>query len=173
MTPDIDPTRGSDESVVHASDEAAALIERLTAERDEAIQAYKRSLADFANYQRRAGEAEIRARDSGVIYAARMLMPVLDQIDMSLMQDASKVTVEHLLQAKSMIKGELNKSLEKLGIDRIEPKPGDEFDPHSQEAVMRQALPGVAANHVAMCLQVGYRLGEMTLRPAKVSVTPE
>jgi molecular chaperone GrpE len=172
MTPDMDPFPDAD-AFVQANDETAALIERLTAERDEAIQSYKRSLADFANFQRRASESELRARDGGVMYVARLLMPVLDQMELSLMQDKSKMNVEQLLQATAMLRGEMNKALEKAGIDRIEPKPGDEFDPHFHEAVMRQALSGVEPNHVAALLQVGYRLGDMTLRPAKVSVTPE
>ena len=171
MTPDTDPFDAN--AFVQANDETAALIERLTAERDEAIEKHKRALADFANFQRRASESELRARDGGVMYIARLLMPVLDQMELSLMQDKSKMTVEQLLQATSMLRGEMNKSLEKAGIERIDPKPGDEFDPHFHEAVMRQAVAGVEPNHVAACLQVGYRLGEMTLRPAKISVTPE
>ncbi|MDZ4829171.1 MAG: nucleotide exchange factor GrpE [Phycisphaerae bacterium] len=155
------------------SEELAVLIERLSAERDDAIELRKRSLADFVNFQRRASESELRARDGGIMYLARLLMPVLDQMDLSLAQNTATMTIEQLLQAISMVRSEMNKALEKSGIERVAPKSGDEFDPHSQEAVMRQPIAGVAPNHVAMCFQVGYRLGEMTLRPAKVSVTPE
>lgn len=158
---------------VVANEDTAALIERLTQERDEAIDSRKRALADFVNYQRRAGESELRARDGGIMMVARYLMPALDHMDLTLLQKVEAMSVEQLLQATSMLRTELNKALAKSGIERIEPKAGDEFDPHFHEAVMRQPMDGVAANHIAACFQVGYRLGDMTLRPAKVSVTPE
>ncbi|MFO0826992.1 MAG: nucleotide exchange factor GrpE [Phycisphaerales bacterium] len=176
-TPDVDPNSNPDASddapVVQATDETAALIERLVAERDEALESRKRALADFVNFQRRASESELRARDGGVMYLARLLMPVLDQMDLALAQNTANLSTAQLLQAISMVRGEMNKALEKGGIERVAPKAGDEFDPHFHEAVMRQPMEGVAPNHVAMCLQAGYRLGEMTLRPAKVSVAPE
>jgi molecular chaperone GrpE len=163
----------SDDATVLANEETAALIERLTAERDEALAAYKRALADFANFQRRASESELRARDGGIVYIARALMPVLDQMDLALAQNTAALTVEQMLQAIAMVRAEMNKALEKSGIERIAPPAGAEFDPHHHEAVMRQPLDGVEPGRIATCFQVGYRLGDMTLRPAKISVTPD
>jgi molecular chaperone GrpE len=155
-----------------ADEETAALIERLTQERDEAHAAYKRALADFANFQRRANDNELRARDGGMIFVARSLMPVLDSMDLSLAQNAATVTVEQMMQAISMLRSEMNRALEKSGIQRIEPKRGDEFDPHLHEAVMQQPADGLEGGRIAATFQVGYQLGESRLRPAKVSVTP-
>jgi molecular chaperone GrpE len=155
-----------------ADEETAALIERLTQERDEAHAAYKRALADFANFQRRANDTELRARDGGMIFVARSLMPVLDSMDLSLAQNAATVTVEQMMQAISMLRSEMNRALEKSGIQRIEPKRGDEFDPHLHEAVMQQPAEGLDGGRIAATFQVGYQLGESRLRPAKVSVTP-
>lgn len=166
--------RDEADPTVLANEDAAALIEKLTQERDEAIAAYKRSLADFANFQRRASENEMRARDAGVVFVARSLMPSLDQMDFALAQNTTAtLTLEQLLEGLNMVRGELNKSLERSGIERIVPVQGDEFDPHFHEAVMRQPAPGVPSSRVANCFQSGYRLGDMTLRPAKVSVTPD
>lgn len=177
---DTEPTQGTpdgfdspDDGTFLANEDTAALIERLSIERDEAIQSYKRALADFANFQRRASESELRARDGGVMFVARTLMPVLDQMDLTLAQDQSKLSMEQLLQATGMVRSELNKALAKSGIERLDPKTGEEFDPHFHEAVMRQPVDGVPPNRVATCFQAGYRLGDMPLRPAKVSVTPE
>ncbi len=163
------PLDGEDETVV-ANEETAALIERLTQERDEAVAGYKRSLADFVNFQRRSNENELRARDGGVIFVARALMPVLDSMDLSLAQNTANLTVEQMLQAIAMLRTELNRALEKSGIVRIEPKRGDEFDPHLHEAVMQQPVEGVEAGRIASTFQVGYMLGDSRLRAAKVSV---
>jgi molecular chaperone GrpE len=170
--PANEPFGADDADTLLANEETAALIEKLTQERDEAVSAYKRSLADFANFQRRANENELRARDGGIIFVARTLMPVLDSMDLSLAQNTATLTVEQMLQAISMLRTELNRALEKSGIVRIEPKRGDEFDPHLHEAVMQQPVEGVDAGRIASTFQVGYQLGDSRLRPAKVSVTP-
>jgi molecular chaperone GrpE len=107
-----------------------------------------------------------------MIFVARSLMPVLDSMDLSLAQNAATVTVEQMMQAISMLRSEMNRALEKSGIQRIEPKRGDEFDPHLHEAVMQQPAEGLDGGRIAATFQVGYQLGESRLRPAKVSVTP-
>lgn len=168
--PEHSDAEGAD--TIMANEETAALIEKLTQERDEAVAAYKRSLADFANYQRRANENELRARDGGMIFVARGLMPVLDSMDLSLAQNTANLTVEQMLQAIAMLRTEMNRALEKSGIVRIDPKRGEEFDPHLHEAVMQQPAEGVEPGHIAATFQVGYQLGDSRLRPAKVSVTP-
>lgn len=162
------PNEGAE--TVLANEETAALIERLTQERDEAVAGYKRALADFANFQRRANENELRARDGGIVFVARTLMPVLDSMDLSLAQNSANLTVEQLLQAIAMLRTEMNRALEKTGISRIEPKRGDEFDPHLHEAVMQQPVEGLESGRIASTFQVGYTLGDSRLRAAKVAV---
>ena len=61
--------------------------------------------------------------------------------------------------------------LERMGIQRIDAKPGQEFDPHLHEALLRQpATDAVPSNHVTMQLQPGYVMGQRTVRPVKVAV---
>jgi len=151
----------------------AQMIERLAAERDEAVAAKMRALADFANFQRRSVENEARARVGGLVQLTRSLMPVLDHFDLALAQDASRLTVEQLAKSIEMTRAELQKALEQNGIARIEPAAGTPFDPLQHDAVMRQPADGVAPGCVSMRFQTGWRLGESVLRPAKVAVAPE
>ena len=165
-----DPAEGP---AVDLSPEAAALVAQLERERDESISARQRALADFANYQRRARENESRARQEGEVSLLRALLPVIDHFDLAISQDASKLTVEQLLGGVKIVRAEFDKVLEAQGVMRIEPGAGDEFDPRRHEAMMRQAAPGIAANHVVALLQPGFAIGDMVLRPAKVTVAPE
>ncbi len=151
----------------------AQMIERLAVERDEAVAAKLRAQADFANFQRRSIENEARARIGGLIQLTRSLMPVLDHFDLALAQDHSKLTVEQVTKSIEMTRAELQKALEQNGIARIDPTPGTPFDPMQHDAVMRQALDGIAPNCVSMRFQTGWRLGESVLRPAKVAVAPD
>ena len=91
-TPDATNGHGHD----GADADSMQVIEKLMAERDEAIAAKLRAQADFANFQRRSVENEARARIGGLVQMTRALMPVLDHFDLALAQDHSKVTVEQM-----------------------------------------------------------------------------
>ena len=146
------------------------MLADLKAELDEAIQARKRALADFANYQKRALDNEHRAGRSATVAVIRSLLPVLDHFDLALGQDAAAVTVSQLLGGVRMVRTELDTALARHGISRIEPRVGDEFDPMRHEAVMRRAAQDVPAGHVAAVLQAGYAMDDVVLRPARVVV---
>ncbi|MBU3729020.1 MAG: nucleotide exchange factor GrpE [Phycisphaerales bacterium] len=173
--------RGSDDAAEDRAHESAggeaateeSVIDELRRQVDERQSAYLRALADFQNFQRRAGENELRAKDRGVAQVARALVPVLEQMDLALGHDLSALDSAKLAGAVDMIRRELLKALEGQGITRIQPKPGDEFDPRQHEAVMQQAAEGIEPGRIASCFQAGYRFGDAALRPAKVAVTPK
>jgi molecular chaperone GrpE len=152
-----EPTDGDTDSM--------EVIEKLLAERDDAIAAKLRAQADFAN--------EARARTGGLVQLTRALMPVLDHFDLALAQDHTKVTVEQMARSIEMTRTELQKALEQNGIARIDPAPGAPFDPMQHDAVMKQPAEGVAPGSVSMRFQTGWKIGESVLRPAKVAVAPE
>ena len=150
--------------------EADDLVRQLQSELDEAVEARKRALADFKNYQRRATENEQRAAAMAGARVVRAILPVLDHFDLALNQKPQQMTMQNLLQAVGIVRDELGKALAAQGVERIEPKAGETFDPHRHEAVMRQHVNGAAPNTIVNTLQPGYALGDMVLRPAKVSV---
>jgi molecular chaperone GrpE len=160
-----EPTDGDTDSM--------EVIEKLLAERDDAIAAKLRAQADFANFQRRSVENEARARTGGLVQLTRALMPVLDHFDLALAQDHTKVTVEQMAKSIEMTRTELQKALEQNGIARIDPALGAPFDPMQHDAVMKQPAEGVAPGCVSMRFQTGWKIGESVLRPAKVAVAPE
>ena len=167
----IDPEIPGDSET--GTDDFTQVVEKLIAERDDAIAAKLRAQADFANFQRRSIENEARARTGGLAQLTRALMPVLDHFDLALAQDHSRLTIEQLAKSIEMTRAELQKALEQNGIARIDPTPGTPFDPMQHDAVMRQPVEGVAPGCVSMRFQTGWRLGESVLRPAKVAVAPE
>ena len=79
---------------------------------------------------------------------------------------------KHAAAHRPVVLDRLLKALAAQGVQRIEPKVGEEFTPGLHEAVMLKPMPGVRPNHVASVMQVGYALGDTVLRPAKVAVTP-
>ena len=47
---------------------------------------------------------------------------------------------------------------------------GDVFDPQQHEAVFQAPTPGATETTILEVVEVGYRLGDVELRPAKVVV---
>ena len=170
MRPDLDQGAAETPADEAGTPEAQAMLAELRAELDEAVEARKRALADFANYQRRALENEGRAGRNATMSVIRSLLGVLDHFDLALGQDPRQITAQQLFGGVQMVRNELDAVLERHGVSRIRPQVGEEFDPMRHEAVMRQAARDVPPGHVAAALQAGYALGDVVLRPARVVV---
>ena len=167
MDPKADEQSQPDDEL---SKDASGELEKLRAELDLAVEARKRALADFANFQRRASENEVRAVREGAARVTRSLLGVLDHFDLALDQDTTQLSVEQLLGGVRIVRDELIKALLSHGVTRVDPEIGEDFDPNRHEAVFRQPSPDIEPNHIVSVLQPGYTIGEMVLRPAKVAV---
>ncbi|MCH2144140.1 MAG: nucleotide exchange factor GrpE [Phycisphaerales bacterium] len=166
------PESTEEEQVLEMSEEVAEIVESLQKERDDAIEARTRALADYQNFQRRARENEARERELGVAEVARSLIPVLDQFELALGQDAGETTTDSLMKGIEIVRDELNRALNKTGVTQITPEIGDLFDPNLHEAMLQQPAEGVEPGHVSMLVQCGWALKNQILRPAKVAIAP-
>lgn len=159
---EVDP-----DAIAGAQDDVA----RLEAELDEWKGKYQRALADFQNFQRRARENETEARRQAITSVVGSLLTVLDTFDLALQQAGPESgSAEQIAKGVEMIKGQMLHALSVHDVARIEPNAGDDFDPHAHEAVQQMASDEVEPGRIAALFQVGYRMGERTLRPAKVMV---
>ncbi len=172
----MDPLEGAGDGAPEARDGSGeesieARFERLEKDLADAQEQRLRLIAEYQTSQRRALESEARARSAGVAHAARQVIPVIEHFDLALSQK-SGMSAEKAVEGLAMLRTELLRALEKAGIETISPKPGDEFDPHQHEAVMRQPADGVRSDHISVVFQPGYRLGDTVLRAAKVALAP-
>ena len=161
------------EAVIEDGDDLTRrCVEQLLEDCNAAAESRQRALADFKNFQRRATEQEQRMHlivSAGVL---RSVLPVLDQLDMALQQDPDQVGSDQILSGVQIVRDELDKVLGEQGVDRIEPVPGDEFDPTRHEAMLKQEADGVESGRITSLLQVGYQKSDQVLRAAKVAVAP-
>ncbi|MBC7833751.1 MAG: nucleotide exchange factor GrpE [Phycisphaerales bacterium] len=180
---EVDPTEpfGADspaasqspnDGVVAEDESQPSRVATLAAERDELQQKFLRAMADFQNYRRNALRNEQEARLQGTSAVLHQLLPVLDNFDMALGQDASKASVNSILDGVKAIRASFIKALETQGVSLIAPAPNDEFDPNQHQAITQQPAEGVQRGHVAALFQPGYAIGDRVIRPAKISVAP-
>lgn len=155
-----------------APDDATDPISALERERDDLLSRYQRTLADFQNYQRRSLQNEREARTSGIIAGIQGFLPVLEHLDIALSQSPANASPEQIVAGLRAIRDEMVKVLRVQGINAIEPKRNDPFEPGRHEAIMQSAAEGVEPGRIALTMQVGYAMGERLIRPARVVVAP-
>jgi molecular chaperone GrpE len=154
-------------------DTVAADVERLQAERDDLFQRLARATADFKNTQKRLqSEADQRVQYANQSLI-KSLLPVIDNFERALAQDASKVDAASILRGMQIVHDQWLNVLKQQQVDEIAPKPGDPFEPARHEALMEQDAPQYAGQgqRVVQTLQKGYSLGDRVLRPAQVAVS--
>jgi molecular chaperone GrpE len=135
-------------------------LERVTAERDQYLDAYQRAMADFDNFRKQVQRRQDDAVDRSLGGFVERLLPALDACDAALAHGATEV--EPILTA-------LYQALEKEGLARVAPI-GEPFDPAVAEAVVHE--PGEGGDHtVSEVLRAGYTWNGRVLRPAMVKVT--
>ncbi|MEZ3160798.1 nucleotide exchange factor GrpE [Microbacterium sp. BWT-B31] len=124
----------------------------------------KRLQAEYANYRRRTEEqreVEIERAQGAV---AKGLLPVLDDLDRAEKHgDLEEGTPFAVIAEK------LRGVAERMGLVAYG-EAGETFDPQRHEAIFQAPTPGVAEATVLEVVEVGYRLGVIELRPAKVVV---
>jgi molecular chaperone GrpE len=169
--PDVEtPTGGADEGTF--SDEDLSFLEDVssgaatapTEQVDEHLADLKRVTAEYANYRRRTEANRQVERDRAVGDVVKLLLPVLDDLDRAekhgdLAEGGPLTTIASKLRA----------SVEKIGLVAFG-EAGESFDPVHHEAIFQKANPDVTAATVADVVERGYRIGDVTLRAAKVVV---
>ncbi|GAA2978212.1 molecular chaperone GrpE [Microbacterium terrae] len=124
----------------------------------------KRLQAEYANYRRRTEEqreVEIE-RAKGAV--AKGLLPVLDDLDRAEKHgDLEEGTPFAAIAEK------LRGVAERMGLVTYG-APGEVFDPQQHEAIFQAPTPGATESTILEVVEIGYRLGSVELRPAKVVV---
>jgi molecular chaperone GrpE len=124
-------------------------------EKQEYLDGWQRSRADFANFKREEAnmQADKEARITSDLIEA--LIPALDTLELMLKHDASA--------NNKMLEKQFLDSLSKIGVRRFGEK-GEAFDPHRHEALAQKG-----EEHIVESVErSGYSVGDKIIRPAQV-----
>jgi molecular chaperone GrpE len=122
----------------------------------------QRLQAEYQNYRRRVERDRVQVKEVAVANLLTELLPVLDDIGRAR---------EHgeLVGGFKSVAESLETVAAKLGLQQFG-KEGEPFDPLVHEALMHSYAPDVTETTCVQILQPGYRIGERTIRPARVAV---
>ncbi|GAC1311219.1 MAG: nucleotide exchange factor GrpE [Acidimicrobiales bacterium] len=146
-----------------AEAEAAVLtdIEMLEKERDDYLDALRRLQADFENFKKRTAKQQTDVVERAAQSIVEKLLPVLDAADLAIAHGADETVAQ--------VAGLLLDTLVREGLEGVDPKPGEAFDPTVHEAVAHEPGDG-GEQQVTDLLRAGYRWRGSLLRPAMVKV---
>ncbi len=158
--------QGSDSDVQDAVDakvkKQKTEIERLKDERQEYLDGWQRSKADYVNALSRFEKEKLQAVSVGKLAAFKAFMPAIDSLDRA--AGSGSIPEEFAAIAK-----QLNEACTKLDIQRYGAV-GDIFNPMLHEALGTDEVDGTLDNLVTVVLEQGYKSNDFVIRPAKVRV---
>ncbi|MFH9088442.1 nucleotide exchange factor GrpE [Streptomyces sp. NPDC017673] len=165
---DAEPKAAPEEGAAPAGDghaENAGLVAQLDQVRtalNERTADLQRLQAEYQNYRRRVERDRIAVKEIAIANLLTELLPVLDDIGRAR---------EHgeLVGGFKSVAESLETVAAKMGLQQFG-KEGEPFDPTIHEALMHSYAPDVTETTCVAILQPGYRIGERTIRPARVAV---
>lgn len=141
---------------------ATAELDQTRTALNERTQDLQRLQAEFQNYRRRVERDRVSVKEVAVANLLTELLPVLDDIGRA--RDHGELVGGFKSVAES-----LEMVVAKMGLMQFG-KEGEPFDPTVHEALMHSYSPDVTETTCVQILQPGYRIGERTIRPARVGV---
>lgn len=137
----------------------------------ELTQDLQRTRADFENYRKRVEQEKTAAREAGQASAILKLLPVIDNIERAIVHQPEELKDNKWAQGVANLVKNLEKSLENLGVTRIDAKPGSPFNPELHEAIQFDEDAEGENEVIGEELQAGYLLNGHPIRHAMVKVT--
>ena len=131
---------------------------------------YQRIQADFANFKRRA-EQEQGHRDQLITaQVISLFLPALDSFERAFSSLPASLISYTWIDGISLIQMEMRHALQIHGVEQIEAKPGQAFDPARHESIGEVESKEVPEGHIAVVLQSGYEIQGHVLRPILVQL---
>lgn len=138
---------------------------------------YAKSVADFRNLQETTKKDMQKSKDFALQKFAKDLLESLDNFELALKSVKEETLstseeVKNLYEGVSMTRSVFEKTLNKHGIQKIDPI-GEMFDPNHHEATFEIPQPDKEPGTVFHVQQPGYTLNDRVLRPAKVGLVKD
>jgi molecular chaperone GrpE len=156
------------------ADRLAAEVSRLEAENAKLKDQLLRSLADAENLRRRAERDKEEASKFAITKFARDLLDPADNLRRALEAapaDPADEATRTLIDGVGATERELLAAFDRHGLVKVDPPPGEKFDPTYHEAMFEVPGTGHPPGCVVQVMQPGYVLNGRLVRAARVGVS--
>ena len=144
------------------------LLEALS-KRDEYLDGWQRTQADFANYKKRVDRDRQLVQQNAVGMVVLRYLEILDDLERALSNQPQNGEESDWADGIDLV---YRKWLKALEADNIKPMNVDLqlFDPMLHEAVSHEESEDHESGEIIEVVQTGYLIGDRVLRPARVRV---
>lgn len=129
----------------------------------------QRTRADFENYRKNVENRVMDAKNLGERKAINNILPIIDDIERAIAHLPEELVDNAWAQSVVKIYDKLEKNLAKNGIEKINSKAGEVFNPEVHEAIQFEDGDG-ETEIIAEELRTGYKLHGNVLRHSMVKV---
>ncbi len=129
-----------------------------------------RTMAEFDNYRKRVRKEKADLILNGAEKTVTAILPIIDDMERAIANAGKSEDPKKIEEGWELIFQKFNKTLEGLGVRRIDTKDAD-FNTDFHEAVAM--VPGMGdekKGKVIDCVQTGYTLNDKVIRHAKVAI---
>lgn len=144
--------------------------EKVKAEAAENLEGLQRERASFANFKRRMEQDAMAVYDNSLADHIKPFLPVIDDLGRAIKHQPIDPEVQQWSVGLDLILQKLLKTLTDQGVQAVEVKPGDLFDPNTQEAITHEEAEGFEDGQVIEPVLTGYKLKDKIIRPTLVRV---
>lgn len=147
-------------------------METMRQELQEAKDAHLRKAAELENYRKRVQRERSQIYDTAKANALEDFLSISDDLSRTLKASEDMDVNATFLEGVTLVADKFDEVLKKHGVERIDEE-GVPFDVDLHDALMRQKPQddSVESDTVLKVVENGYRIGDRTIRHAKVIVS--
>ena len=137
---------------------------------DDMVTAYRKMQTEFEGARQRLDRERTEKLERERRNLIEVFFDPLDNLERSIAAANTTTCDEKLLEGLRLVLRQFQNSLQDLGLERLDPK-GQPFSPELHEALSVQPVEDPAQDGLVLEVwQVGFRIGDRLLRPARVLI---
>jgi len=145
-------------------------LESLRTEVEEQKDGWLRTRADFENYKKRVQRDASRSYQDAMSSVLKLFLTVSDDLERAIKNKPEEDQLDGWVNGIKLIDQKLVNQMKNLGVERLEVKPGEVFDPNIHEAITQEEHPDFEEGQIIDVVQPGYKITDRIIRPAMVRV---
>ncbi|HHP7241696.1 MAG TPA: nucleotide exchange factor GrpE [Cyclobacteriaceae bacterium] len=148
-------------------------LEEVKKDLEESREKYLRLYSEFENFRRRTSREKLDIISNASESVIKDLLPVIDDFNRAQdsIADVSIKEVKPIREGVKLIRNKLNKILDNNNVNKVNIKPGDDFDPEVQEAITQVPAPKEELKgKIVDVIEAGYKMNDKVIRFAKVVI---
>lgn len=169
---EVENTEEAENSTDSETDAEQSRIEELEDELAQTKDSLLRKAAELDNIRKRVQRERVQLFEEAKAGALEDFMPIADDLLRTLKAAEESEIEDSFLEGVTLVAEKFKNVLEKHGVERID-ETGVPFDVNLHDAMMKQPAPDekTGSDVVLQVLESGYKIGDRTIRHAKVIVS--